>query len=122
MWDLPRSVRLALWATAALEGRVEPGRAVRAVTGNDEPHRLTGEDLPVSADPLGPGLADLLDQLAGRAAAVRAVLPVPGDASGLSGPGAATQAAVEAVSALSTSQRVIAPPAAEIVYAEAAVY
>jgi hypothetical protein len=47
-------------------------------------------------------LADLLDQLAGRAAAVRAVLPVPGDASGLSGPGAAIQAAVEAEEAAVT--------------------
>lgn len=103
--DLPRSVCLALWATAALEGRVELGRAVAAVTGDDEPHRVTGEDLPVSADPRGPGLADLFDQLSGRAVAVRAVLPVPGDARGLAGPVAATQAAVEAEEAAVTVPR-----------------
>lgn len=102
MLDLPRSVRLALWATAALDGRVEPDRAVAAATGDDEPHRLTGDDLPVSADPLGPGLADLLDQLRGRVTAVRAVLPVPGDARGLAGPVAAARAAVEAEEAVVT--------------------
>ncbi len=102
MLDLPRSVRLALWATAVLDGRVETARAVAAVTGDDEPHRVDGEDLPFSADPLGPGLPDLLDQLRDRDLAVRAVLPVPGDARGLVGPLAATRAAVEAEEAALT--------------------
>lgn len=111
MLDLPRSVRLALWATAVVQGRVDLGRAVSVVTGADEPHRLRGEDLPVSADPLGPGLADLFDQLTGRVGAVRAVLPVPGDARGLAGPLQATRAAVEAEEAAVTVPAHVDAPA-----------
>jgi len=94
--DLPRSLLLALWGTAVLQARVDPARAVRVVTGADEPHTLEGEDLPFSASPTGPGLHDLLEQLDGKVTALRAVLPVPGDALGLPGRPEVTQAAVEA--------------------------
>jgi len=94
--DLPRSVLLALWGTAVLDGRADRDRAVAVVTGADEPHTVVGEDQPVSASPRGPGLHDLLDQLQGRAAAVRALLPAPGDALGLPPVAAAVQAAVDA--------------------------
>jgi len=94
--DLPRSLLLALWGTAALQARVDTARAVRVVTGSDEPHTVEGEDLPFSASPTGPGLHDLLEQLDGKVAGLRAVLPVPGDALGLPGRPEVTQAAVQA--------------------------
>ncbi len=93
---LPRSVLLALWGTAVLDGRAPAEAAVRVVTGVDEPHTITGEDQPVSAAPGGPGLHDLLDHLDGRASALRALLPAPGDALGLPPLPAAVQAAVDA--------------------------
>lgn len=87
VYDVPRSVLLALWTTAFLERRVDIDRAVAAIQGaDDERHQLTGEDLPFSAHPAGPGLADWLDWLGdARARAVRAVLPVPGDTLGIPG-------------------------------------
>jgi hypothetical protein len=69
--DVPRSVLLAFWATAVLGRRVGIDEAVARVTGDDEPHRLVGAHLPVSADPAGPGLADWLEDLDGRAAGDR---------------------------------------------------
>lgn len=98
--DLPRSVLLALWGTAVLEGRADPARAVEVVTGADEPHLVTGEDQPFSASPLGPGLRDLLEHLPGRTAGLRAVLPVPGDALGLPAVPDAVRAAVDAEEAV----------------------
>jgi hypothetical protein len=94
--DLPRSVLLALWGTAVLEGRAERERAVAVVTGQDEPHTVVGEDQPVSASLHGPGLHDLLDHLQGRAVSLRALLPAPGDALGLPPVPDAVQAAVDA--------------------------
>ncbi len=102
MSDVPRSVLLALWGTAVLRGRVAVDEAVAAVTGDDEPHRLIGDDLPFSADPAGPGLADWLEQLDGRAVGVRAVLPVPGDVLGVPGGPLVTGAALEAGEAVVT--------------------
>lgn len=83
----PRSVLLALWASAVVRGEADPSEAARAVQSADaDPHRIVGDDLPVSADPLGPGLFDWLDWLAHRdVRAVRAVLPVPGDVMGVPG-------------------------------------
>jgi hypothetical protein len=98
--DLPRSVLLALWGTAVLDGRVDAARAVDVVTGSDEPHLVTGEDQPVSASPLGPGLHDLLEHLAGRTVGLRAALPVPGDALGLPPVPEAVRAAVDAEEAV----------------------
>lgn len=93
---LPRSVLLALWGTAVLDGRVDADRAVAVVTGEDEPHVVVGEDQPVSASPRGPGLHDLLDHLAGRATVLRSLLPAPGDALGLPAVPQAVEAAVDA--------------------------
>ena len=93
---LPRSVLLALWGTAVLDGRTDADRAVAVVTGQDEPHTVRGEDQPVSASPRGPGLHDLLDHLQGRAAVLRALLPAPGDALGLPAVPIAVEAAVDA--------------------------
>lgn len=98
--DLPRSVLLALWGTAVLDGRAGAARAVEVVTGPDEPHLVTGEDQPLTASPLGPGLRDLLDHLPGRTAGLRAVLPVPGDALGLPPVPEAVRAAVDAQEAV----------------------
>lgn len=94
--DLPRSVLLALWGTAVLEGRADRDRAVAVVTGQDEPHTVVGEDQPVSASLRGPGLHDLLEHLQDRARSVRALLPAPGDVLGLPPVPAAVQAAVDA--------------------------
>lgn len=93
---LPRSVLLALWGTAVLDGRADAARAVAVVTGEDEPHAVLGQDQPVSASPHGPGLHDLLDHLAGRATVLRSLLPAPGDALGLPAVPAAVEAAVDA--------------------------
>ncbi len=102
MSDVPRSVLLAFWATAVLGRRVGIDEAVARVTGDDEPHRLVGAHLPVSADPAGPGLADWLEDLDGRAVAVRAVLPVPGDVLGVPGGPRVTGAVLEAGEAVVT--------------------
>lgn len=100
--DLPRSVLLALWGTAVLEGRADASRAVEVVTGADEPHRVAGQDQPITASPLGPGLRDLLEHLPGRTTGLRAVLPVPGDALGLPPVPEAVRAAVDAGEAVVT--------------------
>lgn len=98
--DLPRSVLLALWGSAVLDGRADPDRAVAVVTGQDEPHTVVGEDQPVSASLRGPGLHDLLDHLQGRARSVRALLPAPGDVLGLPPVPDAVQAALDASEAV----------------------
>jgi hypothetical protein len=98
--DLPRSVLLALWGTAVLDRRAPVDRAVEVVTGSDERPLVTGEDQPFSASPLGPGLHDLLEQLSGRTAGLRAALPVPGDALGLPPVPEAVRAAVDAEEAV----------------------
>ncbi len=102
MLDVPRSVLLSLWGSAVLDGTATLDAAVAAVTGDDGAHLLIGEDLPFSANPAGPGLADLLDQLAGRAVGLRAVLPVPGDALGVPGGPDLSGMAIEAGEAVVT--------------------
>lgn len=94
MLDIPRSARLAAWGTAWLQGRASATDVVRAVEGDDEPHRVEPRD----------GLEWAPDDLAGllpalRKAGVRAlhvVLPAPGDPVGLPGPPAFNGAALEA--------------------------
>jgi hypothetical protein len=90
MLDLPRSVRLALWGSAALRGDVPADTAVRAVQRDDEPHTVSG-------DAAGTTLPELLTELAASGVpGLRAVLPVPGDPLGLAGPPAFTTLATEA--------------------------
>ncbi len=121
MLEVPRSVVLAAWAGAVAAGRASPAAALAAVTGTDEPHTTTwapaspgsgamtdephhglGSDAPSWAIGEGVGvlaggtLADVLSALAGSGARVRAVLPAPGDPSGLAGPPALTADAVDA--------------------------
>jgi hypothetical protein len=105
MLDLPRSVRLALWGTAALHDRVAAADAVTAVTGDDEPHTAAGDDvLPVRDGRTV--LGDLLGQLHAGSAGLRAVLPVPGDVLGLPGPRAVNEQALDAGEAVVTVPRV----------------
>lgn len=91
MLDLPRSVRLAAWGTAVLSGGTPAPAAVRAVTGDDEPHELVGPDGGHG------GLEEWLDGLrrAGTRG-LRAVMPVPGDPVGLPGPAGFNAEAVQA--------------------------
>lgn len=91
MLDLPRSVRLAIWTHAVLDGDADVRDAVRAVQGDDEPHTVTG-DVP----DLGADLTAALGWLSGRAAEVTVVLPVPGHPVGLPGPGELGAAAMDA--------------------------
>jgi hypothetical protein len=101
--DVPRCALLALWGSAALAGDVPDEVAQAAVTGDDDPHRVTG--LGVSAGPAPAaadtdGATDLRGAIAcarvGGATALRPVLPVAGDVLGLPGPAALNRAAVEA--------------------------
>lgn len=88
------SALFAAWATACGRAQVTVRDAARAITGSDEPHRVDPGEVAV----LG-GVHDLPGLLADiqtRRAAVRLVLPVPGDPRGLSGPGPFTDAALEA--------------------------
>lgn len=91
--DLPRSVLLALWLQGVGSGAAPVRRAVTAVQGDDEPHTVTGLD----ADPFA-GAPRTLDALiaawAGGRRRTVALLPVPGDVSGL--PPTVAGAAVEA--------------------------
>jgi hypothetical protein len=93
--QLPRSVRLAAWGTAFLRGEEDLADAVRAVTGDDEPHRV---DL---GDEGGAERFIDLDEELGtlremQVPGLRVVLPVPGDVLGLPGPPAFNQAALAA--------------------------
>jgi hypothetical protein len=96
---LPRSARLAAWGTAVLSGGVEATMAVRAVTGDDEPHEVAAE-VEVAAVlglPSKGGLLDLLTALARHGTqSLSVVLPAPGDVLGLPGPPEFNAAALEA--------------------------
>jgi len=93
--ELPRSVRLAAWGTAVLGGQATLEAAVRAVTGDDEPHTVGADDRVALA--AGAGLADVLGRLADLGTpGLRVVLPAPGDVAGLSGPPAFNVAALAA--------------------------
>ncbi|MDQ1290159.1 MAG: hypothetical protein QG622_3725 [Actinomycetota bacterium] len=96
MLELPRSVRLAAWGTAVLTGAVRTADAVRAVTGDDEPHDVVTAPEPggtpggTPGSPPGAGARDLgallAEFAAGGVPGLRVVLPVPGDVAGLPGP------------------------------------
>jgi hypothetical protein len=96
---LPRSARLAAWGTAVLSSGVEASLAVRAVTGDDEPHEVAAE-VEVAAVlglPAKGGLAELLTALARHGTpSLTVVLPAPGDVLGLPGPPGFDDAALEA--------------------------
>ncbi len=102
MLDLPRSVRLALWLRAGIEGRATVDEVLRAVRGDDEPHTVdwVGDDTaawaPAPGDDGTEDLRPALERLLPRAAGVRVVLPVPGDVVGLRGPSAMIKAAMDA--------------------------
>jgi hypothetical protein len=92
--DIPRSARLASWGTAWLQGKASTSGAVRAVEGDDEPHRVDSQNvLGRAADDLE-GLLLALREAGVRA--LRVVLPAPGDPVGLPGPRAFNSAALEA--------------------------
>jgi hypothetical protein len=88
-----RSGVFAAWTTAWLAGEAAYDDVVSHVTGDDEPHRVTG--LPGSAGevPLGWVLPVLRERATDG---VRVVLPVAGDPRGLPGPGPLTDAALVA--------------------------
>ena len=95
MLELPRSVRLAAWGTAVLNGGATLDAAVRAVTGDDEPHAVLADER--LALPAGAGLAAVLGRLADLGTpGLRVVLPVPGDVAGLPGPPAFNATALAA--------------------------
>jgi hypothetical protein len=95
-----RSGLLAAWGTAFLAGRTGFDQVVATVTGGDLPHRVVGLPGAPGEVPLGWALTAWRDL---GTAALRAVLPVPGDPRGLPGPGpfaTAAMAAGEAVHAV----------------------
>jgi hypothetical protein len=117
VFELARSARLAAWGTAALRGETAVVAAVRAVTGDDEPHEveIAEREAPaievappeVSAKKValpeqaefrsGTGLAELFGFLARfGVSGIRAVLPRPGDILGLPGPPDFNRAALAA--------------------------
>ena len=86
-----RSGVLAAWASAWLAGEAAYDDVVSRVTGDDEPHRVTGLPGTDGDVPLGWALSALRER---QADGVRAVLPVAGDPRGLPGPGPFTGAAL----------------------------
>jgi hypothetical protein len=93
MLAMPRSARLAVWASSWLGGQVTLEELVARVQGDDEPHLVTA--LPVAA---GSGsLRDVLRLLRKDGArAMRVALPRPGDPDGLAGPPSLNIEAVDA--------------------------
>ncbi len=85
-----RSASLAAWASAWLAGRAASDEVLRAVTGEDAPHRVVDVD----GDEIA--LGELLIRLRRRTDAARVVLPVPGDVRGLPGPAPFRTAALDA--------------------------
>lgn len=86
----PRSVVLALWLAAMGSGADPVRRAVRSVQGDDEPHTVAGaQDV---AD--GGTLDELVAAWGGGERSAAAVLPVPGDLSGV--PAAVSDLALDA--------------------------
>ena len=86
---LPRSVHLALWLAGP--GPVPVRRVVEAVQGEDEPHTVSSSPPPL-AEPVP--LAEVVGVWGGTPRVTAAVLPVPGDVSGL--PPLVAEAAVDA--------------------------
>lgn len=91
MLALPRSARLATWATAWLAGEASLDDVVDRVQGGDEPHTVEG----VPGSPGPTSLATALGALRARGArALLLALPRPGDLLGLAGGPEVTGAAV----------------------------
>ena len=86
-----RSGVLAAWTSAWLAGEAAYDDVVARVTGDDEPHRVTGLPGAAGETPLGWALPVLRER---SPEGVRAVLPVAGDPRGLPGPGPFTGAAL----------------------------
>jgi hypothetical protein len=106
MDSLPRSVRLATWATAWLEGRCDEQEVIDRVQADDEPHEVSG----------APALESLNQVLRywrdAGAQAARVALPRPGDPVGLGGPAPFNEAAIqagEAVSAVGMARSALVP-------------
>ena len=77
---LPRSVLLALWLEGAGPGREHVRRAAHSIQSDDEPHAVEGAEGVVTD---GSTLEELLAAWSGRGTHAAALLPVPGDVSGL---------------------------------------
>ncbi|GAA2728054.1 hypothetical protein [Cellulomonas aerilata] len=88
---LPRSVLLALWVERVGAGSGPLQSALDAVQGEDEPHTVR---LGEGADASGEGLAGLLAAWCSGPRDVAAVLPAPGDLTGV--PAAAGRLSVDA--------------------------
>ncbi|GIJ00230.1 hypothetical protein CLV28_1900 [Sediminihabitans luteus] len=89
-----RSVVLATWIAEVARGAAALTDAVRAVTGDDEPHRVVGGTPPGVGEPESDALAVLVAALTEGDVRTCALLPVPGDASGV--PAAVNPSATEA--------------------------
>ena len=93
MLAMPRSARLATWATSWLCGQATLEELVARVQGDDEPHVVTGL-------PVGPGSGSLNNVLgslrADGAQAIRVAFPRPGDPQGLAGPPSLNVDAIDA--------------------------
>src|SRR5690606_789176 len=106
MVTLPRSARLAAWATAWLRGDTTLDDVVTRTRGDDEPHEAL--DIPGKITTVG--LPEAL--LALRDVGVRAfrvALPVPGDPRGLGGPPELNGDALDAGEAVLTEPADAAP-------------
>jgi hypothetical protein len=88
-----RSGLLAAWGSAFLGGRIGYDQALATVVGADLPHQVTGLPGADGGVPLGWALTAWRDL---GVAALRLVLPVPGDPRGLPGPGGFSVAAMAA--------------------------
>ena len=85
-----RSGQLAAWTSAWCRGDVGPDEVVDATTRDDAAHRVAGLGLDLLP------LLEVLPMWRREAAAVRLLLPVPGDLRGVPGPAEFRAAAVEA--------------------------
>lgn len=91
--ELPRSARLAAWATSWLDGRAELSDVVDRTRGDDEPHTVVDlPDLPGEVQ-LGTALESL--RTAGATGFV-VTLPAPGDPVDLAGPPDTNAEAIDA--------------------------
>ena len=90
---LPRSARLVAWGNATLSGATSLDEATDRITADEPAHRVSG--LPGQASPIGISLALGALRVHG-VVALRLVLPVPGDPTGLPGPPAVNAIAVDA--------------------------
>ncbi|NEE02096.1 hypothetical protein [Phytoactinopolyspora halotolerans] len=93
MVSMPRSARLAAWASAWLNGSGSLDDVLTRVCGDDEPHDVVdvpGTDGTVSLVAALPALRDA------GVSSFRVVLPAPGDPTGLGGPADLNADAVDA--------------------------